>query len=87
MTTASLTPNAAADLCCDLIDDFLFDGRFVPRHVVLCLTDAKTDIEQTQHLISAGYLQDIGIDVLNREVTYAMDLLREVRAEYERGTA
>lgn len=91
MFKVSLTPDAAANLICDQIDDFVrCHGGALRTHDVFALGEVKGAVRQTQGLISSGWLEDNEdpLDsVLNSEVTRAADLLREARNEYEAGTA
>lgn len=82
MTTASLTPDAAADLACDLIDEFIREsGSVIPTADIFALGEAKGQVRQTQALISSGWLHgETADDILNSEVAQAMTHLQLVKA-------
>ena len=80
-----LTANAAADLACDLIDDFVrCHGGGLRSHDIFTLGEAHGMVRKVQGLISDGFLsgQDAD-DILNSQVGFAMQALGWVRDDYE----
>lgn len=87
MTTASLTPDAAADLACDLIDEFIREcGSVTPTASIFALGEAKGQVRQTQALISSEWLHgETADDILNSEVAQAMTLLQSIKTDIQEG--
>ena len=83
--TLSLTSNAAADLACDLIDDFVrCHGGGLRSHDIFTLGEAHGMVRKVQALISAGWLSGLDADRwLNSEVSFATGLLHDIRSDYE----
>ena len=87
MTAPSLvlTPNAAADLACDLNDDFVrCHGGGLRSHDIFTLGEAKGVVRQTQLLVIHGWISGPEADrFIDSEVAFAMELLYNIRSDYE----
>ena len=81
----TMTADAAADLACGLIEEFVrCYGGALRSHDIFILGEAHGMVRKVQALISAGWMsgQDAD-DILNSEVTFAVDLLADIRNQID----